>query len=157
LFGHIKGAFTGATRDKKGLMSEAGTLFLDEVSELPLQSQAKLLRAIQSKEIRKVGSEVTESINCRIVCATNKRLSEEPTFRTDLYARISTFEIDTKPLSKRTEDIPLIIKSMDGGSKYLEAINEREMQNEKEHEFDISLNVRSIQKQVKRYKVLGKI
>lgn len=157
LFGHIKGAFTGATRDKKGLMSEAGTLFLDEVSELPLQSQAKLLRAIQSKEIRKVGSEVTESINCRIVCATNKRLSEEPTFRTDLYARISTFEIDTKPLSKRTEDIPLIIKSMDGGSKYLEVVSEREMQNENEHEFDITLNVRSLQKQVKRYKVLGKI
>lgn len=157
MFGHIKGSFTGAIKDKKGIMSEAGTLFLDEISELPLQSQAKLLRAIQEKEIRKVGSEVTESINCRIVCATNKRLLEESSFRTDLYARISTFEIDTKPLSRRTEDITLIIKSMDGGSKYLDAVKEFENQNEKDYGFDITLNVRSLQKQVKRYKVLGKI
>ena len=158
LFGHKQGAFTGATKDKIGLMKLAanGTLFLDEVGELPLLAQAKLLRAIQERKIRKVGGDQSEDINCRIVCATNRDIRDmcdKGQFRVDLYARISTFEIFIPPLRDRLDDVPLIIKSLEGGEEFTESYFE--CQNAPP--LDITLNVRSLQKHVERFKVLGKL
>lgn len=157
LFGHVQGAFTGAVTKKDGLMKIVGngTLFLDEIGELPLAVQAKLLRAIQEKEIRKLGGDKDEDISCRIVCATLKDLREmvsKKEFRMDLYARISTFELDTIPLVERTEDIVPIIKSFEDGPEFLEAMATRKIA-----EIDTSLNVRSLQQHVRRFKVLGKL
>ena len=110
-FGHVKGSFTGAVADKKGLfhLADGGTLFLDEVAELPLGMQVKLLRAIQEKTIRPVGSESEESINVRILSASHKdllKLVEEDKFRQDLFYRINVIELDVPPLRERAEDIP---------------------------------------------------
>jgi transcriptional regulator with PAS, ATPase and Fis domain len=156
LFGHKQGAFTGAVTTKHGLMKLAGdgTIFLDEIGELPLAAQAKLLRAIQEKEIRKVGGDEDEKINCRIVCATLKDLKEMVKtnhFRIDLYARISTFEVDTTPLDERREDIVPIIESLEDGPEFLATIGD------KISEISTPLNVRSLQQYVRRFKVLGKI
>jgi len=114
LFGHVKGAFTDAKNDKRGLFEEAhkGTLFLDEISELPLLLQAKLLRAIQEHEIRRVGATRSVAIDVRIIAATNLRLAEEikvKRFREDLYYRLNVIEIALPPLRERREDIPLLV------------------------------------------------
>src|SRR6266403_1418257 len=127
LFGHVKGSFTGAINEKIGLMKLAnkGTLFLDEIGELPMPAQAKLLRAIQSKKIRKVGGDKDENINCRIVCATHRNLKdmcEVERFRIDLYSRISTYELKISGLSERHEDIIPIIESIDGGKEFLQEL-----------------------------------
>ncbi len=110
LFGHEAGAFTGAHSPKAGLMAfaENGTLFLDEVGELPLGAQAKILRAVQEKIIRKVGGRDSQKINCRIVCATHRNLEElviAGKFRDDLLGRLSIFTLKTKPLKDRPCDI----------------------------------------------------
>ncbi len=110
LFGHAKGAFTGATKSTVGFFEQAegGTLFLDEVGELPLQVQAKLLRAIQEREITPVGSAETKSIDVRILAATNRDLRQairQGNFREDLYFRISTFRINVPGLKERPDDI----------------------------------------------------
>jgi DNA-binding NtrC family response regulator len=110
LFGHKKGAFTGSIADKRGLFLEAqnGSLFLDEIGELPLALQAKLLRAIQSKTIKPVGDVNSYPVNCRIVCATNRDLKEEVkngNFREDLYYRLSVLPVKIPPLKERKEDI----------------------------------------------------
>ncbi|WP_444912081.1 sigma-54-dependent transcriptional regulator [Microbulbifer sp. PAAF003] len=112
-FGHQKGSFTGAHKDKQGLLqsAEGGTLFLDEVADLPLEMQVKLLRAIQEKSIRPIGSNKEVSIDTRILSATHKDLSEEVNngrFRNDLYYRINVIEISVPPLRDRVEDIPLL-------------------------------------------------
>jgi DNA-binding NtrC family response regulator len=111
LFGHRKGAFTGADRDHKGLFEVAngGTLFLDEVGELNKNIQVKLLRFLESGEIRRVGETDPFRTNVRVVCATNRDLREmirEEQFREDLYFRINTFEIRLPPLRERRQDIP---------------------------------------------------
>ena len=114
-FGYRKGAFTGADADKQGFFHAAngGTLFLDEVAELPLTMQVKLLRAIQEKKIRTVGSASEEAVDVRIVSATHKKLKEavdDGLFRQDLYYRLNVIELKIPSLKERREDIPLLTK-----------------------------------------------
>ena len=114
LFGYVKGAFTGANQAKDGLLAiaEGGTIFLDEVGELPVDLQAKLLRAIQEKEIRPVGSTRRVPINVRILAATNRLLEQavtEGTFRRDLYFRLNVLSLRIPALRERREDIPLLL------------------------------------------------
>ena len=113
LFGHAKGAFTGAVENKEGLLKTAGagTIFLDELGEMPLPIQAKLLRAIESNEIQPVGSTRRVAIGARIVTATNRDLKVEAQagrFREDLYFRLAVVELEVPPLRERREDIPLL-------------------------------------------------
>jgi transcriptional regulator with GAF, ATPase, and Fis domain len=113
LFGHSKGAFTGATSDRKGKFESAhgGTIFLDEIGELPLQAQVKLLRVLQSNEIQRVGSDRLVEVDARVVAATNKNLKEmsrEGTFREDLYYRLSVIEVTVPPLRERRDEIALL-------------------------------------------------
>ena len=115
LFGHVKGSFTGAHIDREGAFQAAdqGTLFLDEVENLSLEVQMHLLRAIQERKIRKVGTSVEKEVDVRIVVATNVNLEymvEQGLFRRDLYYRLSQFVIEVPPLRDRKEDIPLLIK-----------------------------------------------
>ena len=114
LFGYVKGAFTGANQAKDGLLSiaEGGTIFLDEVGELPVDLQAKMLRAIQEKEIRPVGSTRRIPINVRILAATNRDLEQavmQGGFRRDLYFRLNVLSLRIPPLRERRQDIPLLI------------------------------------------------
>ena len=113
LFGYVKGAFTGADKNKKGLFQEAdgGTIFLDEIGELPLALQVKLLRVLQENEIRPVGDSKTMKIDVRVIAATAKNLEEEVgkgTFREDLFYRLNVLPIKLPPLRNRPEDIPLL-------------------------------------------------
>ena len=113
LFGHVKGAFTGAMYDKKGKfeMANHGTIFLDEIGDLPPLLQVKLLRVLQEKSFEKVGGTKTIHVNIRIISATNKDLQEEMEnkhFRSDLYYRLNIFPISVPPLRDRKEDIPLL-------------------------------------------------
>jgi len=115
LFGHVKGAFTGAVRDKKGrfALADGGTMFLDEVADLPMYVQAKLLRVLQEGAFERVGAENTTSVNVRIISATNrdlKREVERGSFRKDLYYRINVVPIHMPPLRKRKNDIPLLVE-----------------------------------------------
>ena len=112
-FGHKKGSFTGATADKPGLFQAAngGTLFLDEVADLPLEMQVKLLRAIQEKSVRPVGSEQEVAVDIRILSATHRNLAEETKagrFRQDLFYRINVIELNVPPLRERDNDILLL-------------------------------------------------
>src|SRR6056300_816071 len=125
LFGHEKGAFTGATQTRSGYFEEAdgGTIFLDEVGELPLTTQVRLLRVLENGEFLKVGSSQVQKTNVRIVAATNINMMEaieKDKFREDLYYRLSTVEISMPPLRDRKEDIHLLFRKFasDFGQKY---------------------------------------
>jgi PAS domain S-box-containing protein len=112
-FGHEKGAFTGALKTRQGRfeLADKGTIFLDEIGEIPFELQAKLLRVIQSGEFERVGSEITKKVDVRIIAATNKDLDQESqkhTFRQDLYYRLNVYPITIPALRQRKEDIPLL-------------------------------------------------
>lgn len=113
LFGHVKGAFTGAVTERRGLIREAdqGTLFMDEISNLSMELQAKLLRVLQQEEVRPVGSDKTYPVNVRVIAATNqplRNLVERGQFRADLYYRLFVYPINIPTLKERREDIPLL-------------------------------------------------
>jgi DNA-binding NtrC family response regulator len=115
LFGHVKGAFTGADRDKPGLIEAAseGTLFLDEIGDMPLATQAKLLRALQNQEVQRVGSLQARKVSVRVIAATHRNLRQavaERHFREDLYYRLAMVEIQVPSLAERREDLPLLIR-----------------------------------------------
>jgi two-component system response regulator FlrC len=118
LFGHEKGAFTGALKEHKGLFEQAhgGTIFLDEIGEMPMNLQAKLLRVLQEKKLNRLGGESTIDLDIRVIAATNKDLKlaiEQREFREDLYFRISTFRLRIQPLKDRPGDIvPLVAQSL---------------------------------------------
>ena len=117
LFGHERGAFTGAVASHKGLFEAAhgGVLFLDEIGDVPLPTQVRLLRALQEGEIRPVGAALSRQVDVRVIAATNadlERAMREGRFREDLYYRISTFRLDIPPLRERREDIPLIAQHL---------------------------------------------
>ncbi len=109
-FGHVKGAFTGAHRDRTGRfqLADGGIIFLDEVGEIPIDLQAKLLRVLQEQEFERIGEDKTRKVDVRVIAATNRNLaeaSEAGDFREDLYYRLNTFPIDVPPLRKRTQDV----------------------------------------------------
>ena len=113
LFGHVRGAFSGAVADRKGVIEEAdgGTLFLDEIGELPLGMQAKFLRAIETRSVRRVGANTARPVDVRIVAATNRPLARavnEGTFREDLFYRLAVVELVLPPLRNRRDDIPML-------------------------------------------------
>jgi two-component system response regulator AtoC len=125
LFGHVKGAFTGAIKDKKGLFEEAdgGTLFMDEIGDIPKSVQAKILRVLQEGEFISLGDTVTKKVDVRIVAATNQDLLQrvqEKEFREDLYYRLNVINIRMPPLRERKEDIPLLVKH------FIEKYNKKE-------------------------------
>ncbi len=113
LFGHVRGSFTGATQDKTGLFEHAhgGTLFLDEIGDMPLATQAKLLRVLQNQEVQRVGSLTSRKVDVRVIAATNHDLRAaiaEKRFREDLYYRLSMVEMQVPRLAERKEDLPLL-------------------------------------------------
>jgi transcriptional regulator with PAS, ATPase and Fis domain len=128
LFGHVKGSFTGATHDKKGLfeIANGGTFFLDEIADISLSTQAKLLRFLQEGEIKRVGSTKTENVDVRVICATNVSLKdkvESGEFRLDLYYRLNVIKIEVPSLRERKSDIPLLaVHFLD---KYCNKINKK--------------------------------
>lgn len=156
LFGHVRGAFTGALIDKEGLMESAvnGTIFLDEIGDLALPTQAKLLRAIQEMKVRKVGANEDRIINCRIVSATHRNLEdwiEKDKFREDLFYRISTFILRPTALRQRSNDIPKILEYLDRDECEIEDYSEfaKKIDTNK-----LKGNVRSLQQIVRRWTVL---
>ena len=160
LFGHTQGAFTGAVKETTGLIAAAadGTLFLDEVGDLAYPLQAKLLRLIQENVYRQVGGTKNLPATCRIVAATHwplhrciassdQKIPDGPKFRDDLYARLSTFELNTTPLRARLDDIPLILDMLDPEQKFPRNVDWSNT--------PLPFNVRSLQRIVARHNVLG--
>ena len=164
LFGHVKGAFTDAKTDHKGYFetADSGTIFLDEIGEMPLELQAKLLRVIQSKEFQKVGSSKTISVDVRVVAATNRDLEammREKKFRSDLYFRLSGVPIKVPPLRERKEDIPVL------ADFFLEKFSRETKKNftgfspsamDALHSYYWPGNIRELENSIERACVLGK-
>ncbi len=162
LFGYTKGAFTGAMQSKQGLMEAAngGTLFLDEIGEMPLEMQAKLLRALQQKEIKPVGSTERRPIDVRVVAATNRDLElciKNGTFRQDLFFRLNVVQIKLPPLRERKSDIPLLVASF--LEKYAEEVGGmRELTEDTMRRlmaYDWPGNVRELENALERAVALG--
>ncbi|MFC1642223.1 sigma 54-interacting transcriptional regulator [Myxococcota bacterium] len=161
LFGHVRGAFTSADRDRKGAFEAAhgGTLFLDEIGEMPLDLQPKLLRALESREIRRVGEIQPRRVDVRVIAATNRNLEREVNrgrFRGDLYFRLSVVTVRLPPLRERLEDLPLLVRSL------LESAGAAEQQSlfpppvlREMAEHDWPGNVRELRNCVERAVVLG--
>jgi transcriptional regulator with GAF, ATPase, and Fis domain len=162
LFGHERGAFTGAIARKLGRfeLADRGTLFLDEVGEIPLELQVKLLRVLQEQEFERLGGTQTQRVNVRLVAATNRNLAQmvsEREFRSDLYFRLNVFPITIPPLRERTEDIPLLAEfflreyssRMD---KRIDSIPEATIERLKQHPWPG--NVRELQNFIERATIL---
>ena len=161
LFGHVRGSFTGASRDRAGAFEEAdgGTVFLDEVGELPIDMQPKLLRALASREIRRVGESRVRKVDIRVIAATNRRLEREVNsgrFREDLYYRLSVVTIRVPPLRERKEDIPALVqcflnelKAADQSQLFSSDVIDAMMR------YEWPGNVRELKNQVERRIVLG--
>jgi transcriptional regulator with PAS, ATPase and Fis domain len=158
LFGHEKGAFTGAVTQKKGLVEVAngGSLFLDEIGEMGMEAQAKLLRFLQEGEIYRVGGKAPVHVDCRIISATNKELETQVKagkFREDLYYRINTVALRISPLRKRSEDIPLLIQRfLLEGNYPVKNVSARALEILKKYTWPG--NVRELQNTVERFKIL---
>jgi transcriptional regulator with PAS, ATPase and Fis domain len=167
LFGHVKGAFTGAVRERQGafVAADGGTLFLDEVAELPLDLQAKLLRVLEVREVRAVGSDKALATDVRVVAATNRNLPrevKEGRFRQDLFYRLAAVVVRLPPLRSRMEDVPVLVETV------LEDINRRRLAQgmptypsldrratELLLHYDFPGNVRELRNLVERFAVLG--
>jgi DNA-binding NtrC family response regulator len=164
LFGYVRGAFTDARKDRRGLFQEAhgGVIFLDEISEIPLNLQAKLLRVLEDKEVRPLGSNQAEKVDARVVSACNRdleRLVEEGQFRQDLYYRLNVIRIELPPLRERPEDIPALvehfIRKFAGQTKRkLEGIEEEALGLLMNHRWPG--NVRELEHTIERAVLLGK-
>lgn len=164
LFGHIKGSFTGATTDKIGLFEEAdgGTLFLDEIGDLDISLQSKILRAIQEKEIKPIGSVKTKTIDVRLISATHKDLRkaiENELFREDLFYRLSVIPIRVPSLRERKEDIPLLVEHFVKKSNLLngrsvKGLNEEAMSKLMNYRWEG--NVRELENLIERVVILAK-
>jgi DNA-binding NtrC family response regulator len=163
LFGHMKGSFTGAVKDKDGLLVAAagGTFFLDEIGEMAPQTQVKLLRAIQEREVIPVGSTEAVPVDVRIIAATNRELEEEirsGRFRTDLYYRLNVIALDLPPLRDRREDVPLLarhfLQKMAGEDEDPFTLTDEAMGALREH--DWPGNVRELENALERAAVLSK-
>nr|WP_279382459.1 sigma-54 dependent transcriptional regulator [Acanthopleuribacter pedis] len=159
LFGHEKGAFTGAAAKKTGLveMADGGTLFLDEIGELPIHLQPKLLRVIQSKDFRRVGGSRTLHSDIRVVAATNRDLKEgirEGWFREDLYYRLAVFPIEIPPLRERKSDLPCLVdhflKQQNAGQSKLDSALMKELER-----YDWPGNVRELRNVLERALILS--
>jgi transcriptional regulator with GAF, ATPase, and Fis domain len=167
LMGHVKGAFTGAVTDRPGafISADNGTLFLDEVGELPLDMQAKLLRVLERREIKPVGSDSVVQVNVRVVAATNRSLANEAergAFRSDLYFRLAVVVVRIPPLRTRLDDLTLLVshihrelnrRRMAVGQLPLEPLDDTALSILKKYEFPG--NVRELRNIVERWSVLG--
>ncbi|AEU36490.1 sigma-54 interaction domain-containing protein [Granulicella mallensis] len=163
LFGYEKGAFTGAVVRKLGRfeLSNGGTLFLDEIGDIPLELQAKLLRVLQEQEFERLGSNLTQKVDVRIVAATHRNLKQmvkEKQFRSDLFFRLSVFPIFVPPLRDRREDIPMLVRAFVGNyvrrmGRRVETIPEETMSALVEH--DWPGNVRELQNFIERAVILS--
>ena len=163
LFGHVKGSFTGANKDRAGKFEAAngGTIFLDEIGDMSLSAQAKVLRALQENKISRVGSDKDIKVNVRVVAATNKDLQKEiieGRFREDLYHRLAVILIKVPPLNDRREDIPLLINF------FADKIAEEQGSTKKEfsetaikllQEYDWTGNIRELRNVIERLIILG--
>ena len=151
LFGHVKGSFSGAAENKKGLveMADGGTAFFDEIGDMPMEMQVKLLRVVQEREFRAVGSTQWRKVDLRIIAATHRDLKAEVAagrFRQDLYYRLNVFTIHLPPLRSRKEDIPLLVDHFLGGYGFHPS---REILDVL-HSYDWPGNVRELQHCVER-------
>ena len=162
LFGHVRGAFTGADREREGAFEAAdgGTLFLDEIGELPLELQPKLLRALEAREVRRVGQTRMKRIDVRVIAATNRDLEREVNrgrFRDDLYYRLAKVSVRVPPLRDRVEDIPLLVRNFlsslgrDGSLLFSAAVIDTMQQH------DWPGNVRELKNYVERSVVLDDV
>lgn len=162
-FGHVRGAFTGAIRDRVGRfqLADGGTLFLDEVGEIPLDLQSKLLRVLQEGTFERVGEEKTRRVNVRVVAATNRELRREIAagrFRQDLFFRLSVFPIELPPLRERREDIPLLVRHfITQASKQARCGNLKlsDQQMRRLQQYDWPGNVRELQNVIERAMILS--
>jgi DNA-binding NtrC family response regulator len=161
LFGHKKGSFTGAVSDKNGLFQEAdtGTIFLDEISAMPLTLQVKLLRILQEREIRKVGDTKTSLVDVRVIAASNENLSDlvrSKNFREDLYYRLSVVPIHIPPLRDRKEDIPCLIRYfLESGDESSSVFTLTPEAMKKLIDYEWPGNIRQLQNVIERLKVLS--
>ncbi|CAM1366348.1 Probable sigma-54 dependent two-component system response regulatory protein [Tenacibaculum sediminilitoris] len=163
LFGHVKGSFTGANKDRAGKFEAAngGTIFLDEIGDMSLSAQAKVLRALQENRIQRVGSDKDIKVNVRVVAATNKNLKkeiEEGRFREDLYHRLAVILIKVPALNDRREDIPLLVNFFTKKISEEQGMPQKEFEDKaikQLQEYDWTGNIRELRNVVERLLILG--